>query len=73
MFIHTYIFILCIYMHAYNAGDLGSIPGLGISPGEGNDYPLQCSCMENPMDRGTWWATIPEVTKSWTQLNNIFI
>ena len=39
---------------AYNAGDLGSIPGLGRSPGEGNDNPLQYSCLENPMDRGSW-------------------
>ena len=39
---------------ACDAGDLGLIPGLGISPGEGNGNPLQCSCLENPMDRGTW-------------------
>ena len=39
---------------AYNARVLGSIPGLGISPGEGNGNPSQCSCLENPMDRGTW-------------------
>ena len=39
---------------AYNAGDLGSIPGLERSPGEGNDNPLQYSCLENPMDRGSW-------------------
>ena len=39
---------------AYNAGDLGSIPGSGRSPGEGNGNPLQCSCLENPMDGGTW-------------------
>ena len=38
----------------YSAGDPGSIPGLGRSPGEGNGNPLQCSCLENPMDRGTW-------------------
>jgi len=38
----------------YNAGDLGSIPGLGRSPGEGNGNPLQYSCLENPMDRGAW-------------------
>ena len=41
---------------ACNAGDLGSIPALGRSPGEGNGYPLQYSCLENPMDRGAWWA-----------------
>ena len=39
---------------AYNAGDLGSIPGLGRSPGEGNGNSLQYSCLENPMDRGAW-------------------
>ena len=39
---------------AYNAGDLGSIPGSGRSPGEGNGNPLQCSCLENPMDGGSW-------------------
>ena len=44
-----------------NAGDIrdtGSVPGLGRSPGEGNGYPLQYSCLENPMDRGAWWATV---------------
>ena len=39
---------------AYNTGDLGSIPGSGSSPGEGNGNPLQYSCLENPMDGGTW-------------------
>ena len=39
---------------AYNVGDPGSIPGLGISSGEGNGNPLQYSCLENPMDRGAW-------------------
>ena len=43
---------------ACNAGDPGSIPGLGRSPGEGNGNPLQYSCLENPMDRGAWWATV---------------
>ena len=41
-----------------NAGDLGLIPGTGRSPGEGNDNPLQNSCLGNPMDRGTWWAVV---------------
>ena len=50
----------------YNAGDQGSIPGLGRSPGEGNGNPLQYSCLENPMDGGTWEATAHEVMKSWT-------
>ena len=43
---------------ACSAGDLGSIPVLGRSPGEGNGNPLQYSCLENPMDRGAWWATV---------------
>ena len=42
----------------YNAGDLGSIPGSGRSSGEGNGNPLQYSCLENPMDRGAWWAPL---------------
>ena len=41
-----------------NAGDPGLIPGLGRSPGGGNGNPLQYSCLENPMDRGAWWATV---------------
>ena len=52
---------------AYSAGDLGSIPGLGRSPGEGNGYPLQYSCL----DRGAWWATVYDrVSKSQTQLGS---
>ena len=46
-----------------NAGDTGSIPGSGRSPGEGNGNPLQNSCLENPMDRGAWRATVHGVTK----------
>ena len=46
-----------------DAGDLGSIPGLGRSPGEGNGNPLQYSCLENPMDRGAWRATVHEVAR----------
>ena len=49
-----------------NAGDLGSIPGLGRSPGGGRGNPLQYSFLENPMDRGAWKATVHSVTKSWT-------
>ena len=52
-----------------DAGDMGSIPGLGRSPGEGNDNPLQCSCLENPLDRGAWQATVHGVAKSWTGLS----
>ena len=49
---------------ACNVGDLGSIPEFGKSPGEGNGYPLQYSCLENPMDRGAWQAIGHGVTKS---------
>ena len=49
---------------ACNAGDLGSVSGLGRSPGEGNSHPLQYSCLENSMDRGVWWATVHGVTES---------
>ena len=55
---------------AYNAGDPGSIPGLGRSPGEGNGNPFQYSCLENPMDGGAWWATVHGIAKSRTQLND---
>ena len=55
---------------AYNAGDLGSIPGLGRSPGEGNGNPLQYSCLENPMDGGAWGATVHGVAKSRTRLSD---
>ena len=51
---------------ACNVGDLGSIPVLGRSPGEGNDYPLEYSDLENSMDRGAWETTVHGVTKSWT-------
>ena len=54
-----------------NAGDLqamGLIPGSGRPPGGGNGSPLQCSCLENPMDRGAWWAAVHRVTKSQTRL-----
>ena len=52
-----------------NAGDLGSIPGSGRSPGEGNGNPLQYSCLENPMDRGAWRAADHRVAKSQTLLS----
>ena len=55
---------------ACNAGDLGSIPRWGRSPGEGNGNPLQYSCLENPMDGGAWWATVHGVTKSRTRLSD---
>ena len=53
-----------------NAEDTGSVPGLERSPGEGNGYPLQYSRLENPMDRGSWWATVHGVTKNQTGLIN---
>ena len=53
-----------------NAGDLGSIPGLGRSPGEGNGNPLQYSRLENPMDRGAWRATVLGVPVNQTQLSD---
>ena len=55
---------------AYNVGDLGSIPGSGRSPGEGNENTLQYSCLENPMDQGAWWARVHGVAKSQTQLSD---
>ena len=51
---------------ACNAGDLGSVPGSGRSPGGGQGNPLQCSCLENPMDRGGWRATVHGVAESQT-------
>ena len=53
-----------------NAGDLGSIPGLGRSPGEGNGNSLQYSCLENSIDREAWWATVHGVAKSRSQLSD---
>ena len=55
-----------------NAGDMGLIPGLGRSPGGGHGNPLQYACLENPISRGAWWATVHEVTElgMTEQLNN---
>ena len=53
-----------------NAGDPRLIPGSEISPGEGNGNSVQYSCLDNPMDRDAWQATVRRVTKSWTQLSN---
>ena len=58
---------------ACNSGDIGDtglIPGLGRFPGEGNNHPLQYSCLGNLMDRRAWWATVHGVAKSQTQLSN---
>ena len=81
IYIYVYVYI-CIYIYISrerdfpdgvvvknppaNAGDADLIPGWGRSFGEGNGNPLQYSCLENPMDRGAWWATVNGVTKSWT-------
>ena len=55
---------------ACNEGDLGSIPGSGRSPGEGNGNPIQYSWLANPMDGGAWWATVHGVAKSRTRLSD---
>ena len=63
--------VLVVKNSLVNAGDIrdvGLIPGLGRSPGGGHENPLQHSCPENPMDRGSWWSTVHEVTKSQIQL-----
>ena len=55
-------------------GGLGgkeSVPGSGRSPGEGNGNPLQYSCLENPVDRGAWWAVVHGVAESWTRLERL--
>ena len=56
--------------NAGDAGEEGSIPGLGRSPGGGNGNPLQCSCLRNPMNRGAWWVTVRGVTKNQTRLSD---
>jgi len=60
-----------------NVGDMGSIPGLGRSPGKGNDNPFQYSCLGNPMDRGAWLATVHGISKEsdttlWLNDNMLF-
>ena len=55
---------------ACNTEDQGSVPGLGRSPGEENGYPLYYICLQNPMDKGAWQATVHEVTKNQTGLSN---
>ena len=55
-----------------SAGESSSTPQSGRAPGEGNDNPLQYSCLENSMARGAWWATVHGVTKSWTRLSDFF-
>ena len=66
--------VLVVKNQPANAGDIrdvGSIPGLGGSPREGNDNPLQYSCQENSKDRGAWWATVHGVIKSWPRLKRL--
>ena len=61
--------VLVIKNQSANAGDASdadSIPGSGRFPGGGHGNPLQYSCLENPLDRGAWWATVYRVTKGWT-------
>ena len=73
MHIHMYVCMPCSSVgneSACSAGDSGSIPGLGRSPGEGNGNPLQYPCLENLMDRGAWWATVHGVSKSRARLSN---
>ena len=71
-YIYLQMFPWWLRQSAYDARDLGLIPGLGISPEEGNGYPLQYSCLENCLDRGAWWATVNGVAMSQTQLNDSF-
>ena len=69
----TFQVVLGVKNPPANAGDVrdvGSIPGSGRSPGEGNGNPLQYSCLENAMDGGAWWATVHGVTKSRTRLSD---
>ena len=58
-------------VNAGNVRDVGSIPGSGRSPGEGHGNPLQSSCLENPIDKGAWQATVHRVAKSRTQLKRL--
>ena len=81
MFIYLFIYlfgasqvVLVVKTLPANAGDkrdAGLIPGLGRSLGEGNGNPLQYSYLENPTDRGTWWATVHRVAKSWIRLKQL--
>ena len=67
------LMVLVVKNPPVNAGDTGdicSIPGLGRSPGGGHGNPLQYSCLENPMDRGAWWATVHGIAKSLTRLSD---
>ena len=80
---NNFLVLACVYVgvpggsvvqnepaNAGNTGDTGSIPGLGRSPGGGNGNPLLYSCLENPMDKGAWRATVHGITKIGTQLSS---
>ena len=56
--------------NAWDVGDMLSIPGWGRSPGVRNENQFRCSCLENSMDRGAWWAIVHGVAKSWTRLSH---
>ena len=60
-----------LFANAGDSGDVGSVPGWGRFPGLGNGYPLQYSFLENPMDRGAWWAIVHRVAKSQTRLKRL--
>ena len=64
------IMVTCFLELLFSIVSLGLIPGSGRSPGEGNGTPLQYSCLENPMDRGAWWAAVHGVARSRTQLSD---
>ena len=64
-----FLFVSSRHSFAFQAGDGGSILELGRPPGEGNGYPLQYSCLGNPMERGAWWATVHGVIKGRTWLS----
>ena len=70
LYIRASFVVQTVKKPACNAGDLGSLPGLGRCPGEGNGNPLQCSCLENPMDRGASWAAVHGAAKNWTRLSD---
>ena len=68
--IHSFVSQMVKNLSAMRETQRRSLPGSGRFPGEGNDHPLQDSCLENSMDRGALWATVPGVANSWTQLSD---
>ena len=68
---HTVDSQVVLVVNAGDVRDVGSIPGLGKSPGGGRGNPLEYSCLENPMDRRAWWTTVHGVPKSWTRLKRL--